>query len=91
MWFRALSTSELVADNRATASVGGVSCACLVVASASEPGLGAWLAPERCWGLFLWGARQGPYGSSACLFHLFLVLLDFEFWTQFDLNPNISP
>ena len=43
----ALSTSELVADNLSASSVGGASDARLVFASASGPGLGAWLVEAR--------------------------------------------
>ena len=47
LWFMALSTSELVADNLSTSSIGGASGARLVLASASGPGFGAWLVEAR--------------------------------------------
>ena len=47
LWFIAVSTSELVADNLSTSSVGGASGARLVFASASGPGFGAWLVEAR--------------------------------------------
>ena len=47
LWFMALSTSELVADNLSTSSVEGASGARLVFASTSGPGFGAWLVEAR--------------------------------------------
>ena len=47
LWFMALSTSELVADNPSTSSVVGASGARLAFASASRPGFGAWLVEAR--------------------------------------------
>ena len=47
LWFMALSTSELVADNPSASTVGGASGARLAFASASGPGLGAWLVEAR--------------------------------------------
>ena len=47
LWFMALSTSELVADNLSASSVGGASGARLVFASASGPDLGAWPVEAR--------------------------------------------
>ena len=57
----ALSTSEWVADNLSTSSVGGASGARLVFAPASGPGFGAWLveARTRLWSL----AGGGAIGS----------------------------
>ena len=47
LWFMALSTSELVADSLSTSSIRGASGARLVLASASGPGVGAWLVEAQ--------------------------------------------
>src|SRR4051812_10145973 len=47
LWFMALSTSELVADSLSASSDGGASGACLVLPSASGPGLGVWLVEAQ--------------------------------------------
>ena len=47
LWFMALSTLELVADNPSASSVGGTSGTRLAFASAPGPGFGAWLVEAR--------------------------------------------